>query len=174
MKVQEFVNYMKEKDFDLVSAINIKKYMPVIDKKNFALNVFATCTYNYDGYVSVDYFKKNIYFNMMMLSMYTDLEIATDFDEMMAQYDTLCEIGVMKHMKSVLADEYDEMNMVCNNVFDELLAQNSIDAHIARVANKIGVLIDVANDKLNEFDIGTLLPDGADIEELIDMMKILK
>ena len=98
MKIREFIERISKEDFNLDILLEIKKYIPIMEKKKFAMDVIAACTDDVDGFVTADRFKMNIYFNMMVLGLYTNLEIDSDFDEMVREYDLLCENGMLNNL----------------------------------------------------------------------------
>lgn len=174
MKVQELLMNMYSTNFNWMETLEVKHYIPIMEKKMFAMDVIAACTDEIDSFISVDRFKMNIYFNMKVLELYTNLEIAVDFEEMIEQYDILCENGTLNNILSLFADDYNAMCSVLDNMLDELLVQNSIDAQVVRVANKIMSMLDVVGDNLDTLDLNSILPDGTNITELIDKINTLK
>ena len=174
MKVQELIEKMN-KDGKISSVASKKltkiKYIPVMEKKKFVMDVIAACTDDIDNFIAVDRFKMNIYFDMCMLATYTDLEIASDFDDMVIQYDKLCEYGLLDQIIKLFENEYAAMNLILEDVLEELLVQNSIDMQVVKIANKISDLIDNIGDALNSLDLGAILPEGTDIGELISALK---
>lgn len=174
MKVNELVEKIN-KDGKIPSTVAKKlieiKYIPVMDKKKFVMDVIATCTDDVDNFIAVDRFKMNIYFDMRMVAAYTNLEIAHSFDDMIGQYDVLCEHGLLRQIIALFETEYSAMKLVLEDVLEELLVQNSIDMRVVKIANKISDLIDSIGDALGSFDVNSVLPEGTNIKELIDMFK---
>ena len=171
MKVQELLSNMYDNNFNFLEELNVKHYIPVLEKKQFVVGVLAACTDENDGFVSVDRFKMNIYFNMKVLELYTNLEIADNFDDMIEQYDALCENCVMDGLLSLFADDYKMMCNVLDGELDVLLVQNSIDAQVVRIANKISNFLDITSSGLNGLDLNTVLPDVANLTELLNKLK---
>lgn len=174
MKVTELLMNIKNKEFELVKELEVKKYIPVIDKKKFVMDIIAECTDDVDNFIAVDRFKMNIYFDMRILATYTNLEIATDFDEMVVQYDALCENGVLNEIIKLFENDYSAMYAVLEDELDELLVQNSIDAQVVRIANKVNDMLDMLSDAFGSFDFKSLLPDGVDAKKLLNVIKMLK
>ena len=73
MKIREFIERINKEDFNLDILLEIKKYIPIMEKKKFAMDIIASCTDDVDGFITADRFKMNIYFNMMVLGLYTNL-----------------------------------------------------------------------------------------------------
>lgn len=174
MKINELLTNVYSSDFNWMEELEVKHYIPIMDKKMFVMDVISACTDEVDGFVSADRFKMNIYFNMKVLGLYTNLEIANDFDIMVEQYDLLCEKGVFNNLLSLFTDEYSVMCNTLESLLDELLIQNSIDMQVVRIANKISSTIDVLFDELNNVDIRSILQDSMNVDELRNFVNRLK
>ena len=173
MKVQELVENF-DNMLDLKKELQIKKYIPIIEKRKFAVGVIAACTDEDDGFMQADRFKMNIYFHMNMLSLYTNVEQIVEFDDMVEQYDALCECGLMNALIDIIGNDYDELQNVLECELDSLLGQNSIDFQVVKIANKIGSIIDMLGEKLEGYDLDGILPEGTNVAELTNMFNVLK
>jgi hypothetical protein len=171
MTIKELLVNMYSKNFNILEELEVKHYVPILEKKQFVIGVIAACTDEDDGFVSVDRFKMNVYFNMKALELYTNLEIADNFDDMMVQYDELCEHRVMDGLLNLFEDDYKMMCSVLEGELDTLLVQNSIDAQVVRLANKISKFLDDANTGLSGLDLATILPDVANLTEVLNKLK---
>ena len=174
MTVQELVKKVNNKTFNLEKAIELKKYIPIMEKQKFTIDVISACTDDIDNFVSVDRFKMRVYFDIKMLCLYTNLEIADYFDEMVAQYDVLCENGLLNKVIDAIGEDYNAMSNVLNDALEELLVQNSIDAQVVKISNKINFIIDTISEKMDEVDLKSILPEGTDVNQLIEMVNMLK
>lgn len=171
MKVQELIEIMNRGNTNIEEALQIKKYIPIMDKKMFAMDVIAACTDEIDGFISVDRFKMGIYFDMKILKLYTNLEVASNFDEMVQQYDMLYENNMIAAPISYLGDEYDATWTILEQKLDELLIQNSIEAQVVKIVNKLSQTIDTVGDSLQQFNFGGMLPEGTNLLDVITMLK---
>lgn len=165
MKVSTFIENVKDRRFEVGKELEIKKYISIMKKKAFVMDVIAACTDDIDDFIAVDRFKMGIYFDMNMLKEYTNLEIESDFDEMIAQYDELCESGLLNKVIDLFKDEYVAMSAVLEDKIDEILIQNSIEAQVVKVANKI---INTT-DAISSIDLSKIIPDGMDAKELLSV-----
>ena len=138
------------------------------------MDILSICTDEIVGCVTVDKFKMNLYFGMKILCLYTNLEIETNFEDMVAQYDALKECGLFDKLIGLFESEYVAVEAILYDELEMLLFQNSIDVQVVRIANKINVAIDMIGDKLNGVDFNTFLPEGIDIGGLINMAGLLK
>ena len=169
MKVNELLE-----NINPMEKLDIKHYIPVIDKKKFVMDVLMECTDDVDNFISVDRFKMNIYFNMRIMELYTNLEVSNDFDEMIAEYDALCESAILQNAIAEFKDEYDLTYSILEGELEELLVQNSIDAQVVRIANKVNVMLDTIQEKVESVDLSKMLPEGTDMAQLMDMLNLLK
>lgn len=169
MKINELVTKARNKNFDFNTGLQIKNYLPIMEKKSFVTDVIALYTDDIDGFITVDRFNMNIYFDMKMMAVYTNLDISSDFNEMVAQYDELCENGLLDKIITLIDDEYTTMNAILEDDLDELLVQNSIDVQVVKIANKISSFIDNISENM-----GNILPEGTDIQSLLETLNILK
>ena len=174
MTVQELLVNIKNKEFNLKKELKAKKYLPIKDKRKLAVGVIAACTDDLDDFISVDRFKLNIYFDMKVLATYTNLEVASDFDDMIVEYDALCEKGILKKIIALFVEDYDATYAILEDELDSLLVQNSIDAQVVKIANKINKAIDGIGDALGAIDLNDILPDGIDMNTLLGTIKGLQ
>lgn len=174
MKVQELLMNIHNKDFDLEQALQIKKYLPINIKKELATDVIALCTDDLDGFVMVDKIKLRVYFTMTALFVYTELEVSPDFTDLVQEYDTLGASGLLGQIIKLIGDDYNICYDVVQDELNELLIENSFETQVVRVANKINKTLDVLTEKLSSVDFNTILPEGTNMNELVDVLKQLK
>jgi hypothetical protein len=175
MTVQEFTKELNEGALvDIKNELEIKHYIPIMEKKKFVMGVIAACTDDYDGFIQADRFKMNIYFNIQMLSLYTKLEPMFDFDEMIEHYDILCEYGVMSAIINMIGTDYNALKEVLECELNSLISQNSIDLQVVKIANKINEVTDVLGEMLNNINLDDILPKGIDASSLTKVLNMFK
>ena len=174
MKVTELLMNIKNKEFKLERALEVKKYLPIMDKKKLAIDVIAECTNDTGGFIAVDRFKMNIYFDMCVLSTYTNLEIETNFDQMIEQYDMLCESETMGTIIDLFDNDYNALCVVVEDMLDEILTHNSIDCQVAKVASTANTMLSDLGEKFSRFNISNLMSGNVDVTQLLDIVKLLK
>lgn len=165
MKINELIN-----DFTLVGDIEVKRYLPITEKQKFVMDVIDACTDDSNDFVSIDRLKMRIYFDMCMIQEYANIEVASDFDDMVEQYDALCETGLLVVLIDMFKDEYAAMKAVLEDKIHEVMVQNSIEAQVVRVANKAIGLLDV----VNNIDLSKIIPNDVDIEGLLKQFNLVK
>lgn len=173
MKVQELLTSMKNEEFNLKQSLDVKSYIPVMEKKKIASHIIAACTDDVNGYVMVDRLAKEIYFNMSLLALYTNMEISTDFDEMVEQYDALCEAGVLYDIVDLI-DDYCELSTVVDCELENMLDENSLECQAVQVISKINSIIDIFGDKIKDVPLADMFPEGFDLTQIIEIFKMLK
>ena len=174
MTVKELLTSVKDKEFNLKKELKVKKYIPVTDKRKLAVGVIAACTDDLDDFISVDKFKMRIYFDMHVFATYTNLEIASKFDDMILEYDALCEKGLLKKIIAFFKEDYDAAYLILKDELDSLLIQNSIEAQVVKIANKINKVIDTVGEVIGSIDVNDILPDGMDVGKLMSLGDLLK
>lgn len=174
MKIQELLMNIHNKEFNIEKELQIKKYLPVLKKKEFVMNIISECTDDIDDFITVDRFRMNICFCMYALSAYTNLEIANNFDELIVQYDKLCESGILAVIIQLIKNDYDMLHTILDNELYGLLIQNSIDAQVVKVANKINKAIDMLVNKIDDVNINDFLPEGINLNDIVEKINLLK
>lgn len=181
MKVKEFVEEIKVTTSieELLKNIIKKTYIPVMEKKELALATLALSTTNDDGFMQVDEFKKDICFKMLFLKQYTTLEITDDFDSFINEYDVLESADVTEvFFDAYLCEEYKRALCILEQETKNLLNSNSIEAQLSKLIQHIGdsadSLIGLFNEKLEGFDISSILPEDMSTNEFIQIIERLK
>lgn len=181
MKVNTFVKKMKEDKFENFKNIKdfIKtEYIPVKVKRDIALRTLEQCTANDNGFIHIDKLIENVYFSMFMFNTYTGVEISEDFETLLEEYDKLCSIGVFDLIKEILVIDYTRAEKILSDEEDRVMYQNSAEASFAQIASSINenltTLTDALASKIDGFDINSILPEGADINELLSTLDKLK
>ena len=151
MKINEFISeYNKNKKqaaFNVAKLINAKTYVPVLRKRQLAELVYQNSISYENGLVKVDSLTKYLIFSMVIISEYTDLEFTVDENgkataEAIAEYDSLCEAGLIDVVISCFAADYARANEILNYVFkDNLAVTNTVEAVIGSLSEQIGVAL---------------------------------
>lgn len=176
MKVNTFIKKFKEMEH--INELIKTSYIPVKTKHDIALRTLEQCATSENGVVYIDKLVEDIYFSMFMFNAYTGVEISEDFEAMLDEYDKLCAIGVFDLIKKTLAIDYARAEKILFDEENRVMRQNSIEASFAQMANGISssltTLADALAKKVDGFDINSILPEGADIDELLSTLDKLK
>ena len=171
IKPNAISEYLKEK-------LEVKEYVPFIEKQSIAQITLETCSNMKDGVIAVDSIKKYIIFTITVLSTYTNLEFSGSND--LDSYDALCsyQIGdgtLLDEIVKTFEKEYVRCNDILNMMTADLLAENNIEKQVGKflsgISEKIDGLGDSLIDRLGNFntDLNQL-----DIDKLSDIISKIK
>lgn len=176
MRINEFIN--KNQDTKSVEELIICKYIPVSTKKAIALKAISQATIVDGGYTYIDKFVENIYFSMLMFGEYTGVEVAETLDILVAEYDRACESGVLDDVLDVCAKDVMRTSEILEFEENKLLSQNTMEYSVSKLVSSVNDaltnLADSLADKIDGFDINSILPEGTDINSILDMFNKLK
>lgn len=176
MKINEFIN--KSQEVKSVEELIVCKYIPVSTKKTIALKAISQATIVDGGYTYIDKFVENIYFSILMFSEYTGIEVAETLDVLTAEYDKACESGVLDEVLYVCSKDVARATEILKFEEKKLLSQNTMEYSMSKLVSSVNdaltSLADSSADKIDGFDVNTILPDGTDINSILDMFNKLK
>lgn len=171
MKVIEFIETIK-KNPNQATAVCKKliktRYIPVLEKRQLAELVYANSTTIENGIVKIDSLSKYLIFTLLMLTNYTELEFTIDetgaaTETAIAEYDALCENGLIGPIIAEFQEDYARANEIMNYVFqDNLAVNNTVEAVVGKMTNGIldivGDFADKLGDKVDEmnFDLSDI------------------
>lgn len=173
MKVQEFIEYMKKnvnrttKEEQILSLakkqLEVKNYLPINEKKELVDRIIEKCIYFENNTFRIDAIDSYIYFTMLTINTYTNLEI----DEVESCFDMLSESGLMSVIIASIGQEYNDVQTYLNMKRNEILENNSLEM-------QLGKFFDSALDKVSEFS-DTLINslNGLNIDK-DSVMKVIK
>ena len=165
MRTQEFIEYMGKnvnrtmKDEQILSLVQkqleIKKYLPINEKKDLIDKIIEKCIYFENGTFRIDAIDSYIYFTMLTIDAYTNLEI----DDVEECYDVLSEAGLMPVVIAALGQEHNDVLTFLNMKRNEILENNSLEMQLGR-------LFDTVLDKVEDFSEGLISTiDGLNINK---------
>lgn len=182
MLVQDFIKTFMEKkvvnskindhavsDY-LKKELEIKTYIPFLQKKQIAEMIASTYTEEVDGVKKHDSIRAYVGFIVASLSAHTNLEFSKNvFDD----YDALAESGLLPQIVAEFQESHNEIDILLKMAISAGLEDNNINALVGRFLNKLSSKIEVVGDaiinKLENLDPSALL--GADITKE-DLAKI--
>ena len=157
------------------TTLEVKDYIPFIEKQSIAQIVLESCAHINEGVVSVDSVQKYMIFTITVLSTYTNLEFEgneTDLDA----YDMLCSCTVgdgtlLDAIVETFKKEYSRCNDILNMMTADLLAENNIEKQIGKFLSSVTTKIDSLGNTLKDFnkDMSQL-----DINKITDIMSKIK
>ena len=181
MKINELVEFisnsknklLKQTQLEEVIAkhIEIKKYLPIKQKKELIESIVNECVLYEDGVYKFDDIDKYICFTMRVIEAYTNLELSNDLEE---DYDMLCEASLLDLIINTFKKEYDEVNILLQMKCEYILTSNSLESQVGRfldsVLEKIDVLVNALSNKVDNFDMSNLPISSEDITKLLDFI----
>lgn len=162
----------------LKKELEIKDYVPFIEKQSVAQVVLETCARMKNGVITIDSIQKYMIFTIMVLSTYTNLEFDGDSD--LESYDALCSYQVgdgtlLDEIVKTFEKEYVRCNDILNMMTADLIAENNIEKQVGKflsgISEKINGLGDSLIDKLGDFNMDL---NQLDIDKLSDIISKIK
>ena len=162
----------------LKKELEIKDYVPLIEKQSIAQIVLETCAHMNNGVIAIDSIQKYIIFTITVLSDYTNLEFdgANDLED----YDVLCshQIGestLLDEIIKTFEKEYVRCNYILNIITADLMAENNIEKQVGKflsgISEKINDLGDSLINKLGDFNMDL---NQLDIDKLSNIISKFK
>ena len=149
MKVNELIEkYKKNNNIDLAKILEVKKYISIGEKIAFANMVFNGSARFNNGLIEVDSTTRYLCFTMGIINMYTNIEYG---DDVIADYDALCENGLIDKIIATFEEDYGRTATVVNNYFNDQIANhNTIPAILAGLSQSISNSVDDMVKTVNE------------------------
>ena len=184
MKIKEFIEAYnknsKQATFNVAKLLNTKTYIPVLRKRQLAELVYQNSISYENGLVKVDSLTKYLIFSMLMISEYTDLEFTVDEKgsataEAIAEYDALCEAGLIDVVVSCFATDYARANEILNYVFkDNLAVTNTVEAVVGSLVesakDSLDTIVESLKNKIDDFDMDLSNIDMSQFENIINLL----
>ena len=151
MKINEFVNKAKSKGFMPISAdeqmaklkkeLEVKNYLGIRAKKELVQEIVDETIMYENGLFKFNGIDQFVTLNMFAIRAYTNLEI----EDIEADYDLLCESGLMNKVLATFESEYKEVLSLLQMQCDYVLMDNSVTAQfnvlfesVINMVNKLG------------------------------------
>ena len=182
MRVQELVDIARSQKNQMLKPeqlqtvlkkeLEVKEYIGIKDKKELINSIISECILYSNGVYKFDEIEKYICFTMKTIEAYTNLELS---DDMEADYDVLCEEGLLDTVIGCFKSEYDAVSILLQMRTDYFLSENTIQVQIGRIADELLEKIqDMASNIMNSmenFDLSKLPIKKDDLEELFALIK---
>ena len=166
MKVKELLESIQnDNNFNLVEALNVKKYLPIEVKKTVAQGIIYECVSEEFGAVKIDYVQKYMAYVRLMITTHTDLE----YDD--GDYDYLCSVeykdgNLLDEIFNCFERDAEECEMILDLMLEDTMQNFSIEYTAARFVNEISTTIKAVADKIENLKADGAVPDGLDVEKL--------
>jgi hypothetical protein len=176
--VKEFVEKITTEDVAISDLIAVKKYVSAEAKISLAKDVLDYSVEYDRGFVKFDSYKKHLAFIFGVIEAHSDLRFADDWNERMQEYDVLCENDLLNAIIDTFRRDYEASLEVIDMMRDDMLADNSIEASVAKLAQSVSENLDVfvgaLADKLENLDIEKIIPKDLDLNKLQRLLNKIK
>ena len=155
MKINELLASIHRNNFNISKELNIKKYLPINEKKKIAEAIMEECISIENGVVKLDSVQQYLSYVRYMITNYTNLDYTDD------DYDKLCsteygESDLLGAIISCFGNDAKECSRILNLMIDDLMRENSIEYRIGGLVLDISYLIDQLTNKIEELDTNNL------------------
>jgi hypothetical protein len=162
MTIQQLLENINNDDFNIEKELQVKKYLPLEEKKLIAKGIIYECTENVDGFIKVDSVQQHLSYIKFMIKYHTNLEYTSE------DYDILRSTeykgtDLMTAIFDTFQKDADQCNQILISMINDYVQDNSMEFIIAQFLHKI---TDVLSDKLDKFDVRSILPRDFDVDKL--------
>lgn len=180
MKIKEFIDAVQNINIetDVANLISVKKYITSASKVKLA-NAVIDLSAEYDrGFVKFNSYKRHLAFIFAAIEAHTNIKFADKWEDKIQEYDALCENGLIDVVISTFKTDYDVSREVLDMMCADMLAENSLEISIAKLAQSasenLDVFVGALADKLGELDIEKIIPEGLDLDKLQGLLNNFK
>lgn len=93
---------VKESTMSIDKLCNVKKYLPIKEKFEFAKEYEKLVESHINDYLGYESFVAFVFFNLMVVKKYTNIDIECTYEE----FDILQENGLINKIVEVIGDDY--------------------------------------------------------------------
>ena len=173
MKINELLMAIHRDNFDMEKELQVKKYLPIEEKKLIAKGIIYECTEQVDGVIKVDSVQQYLSYIKYMILRHTNLEYTPE------DYDKLCspECGYNTLLNAIMLcfeDDAKECLRILNLMMDDCKRETSIEFTVAKFLNNMTNILEQWSEKLGQkvdsMNIQDLLPKDLDLNQLADFL----
>jgi len=179
MKVIEIKENLNQ-DKLLNDLIKIKSYLSFAEKKIMCDKIIDGSLYEEDGMLACDYYNKKLFTEISIINNYTDIEL--DEENIVGDYDILCELGIVEHILKCLDDDekYFIYDMVEDGICQKIKIGNSMESVVKKGLDKF---VNIIDKNMNVKEINKLIKTASKelqkfepekLKSLQEMMKVVK
>jgi hypothetical protein len=178
--VNDFIKMIREDEnaTNISDLIAVKRYISSTEKIRVAKEVIDLSVEYDRGFIKFDSYKKHLAFIFGVIEAHTDLRFADNWDDKMQEYDALYENELLDAIIDTFRRDYEASLMVLDMMCDDMLADNSIEASVAKLAQGVSENLDVfvgaLSDKIEDLDIEKIIPKDLDLNKLQGLLNKFK
>lgn len=168
MKVNELMMSISNDGFNMKQELQVKKYLPIEEKKLIAKGIIYECTERINGAIKVDSVQKHLSYVKYMILRHTNLEYINE------DYDTLCSSGLLDEIIACFDQDAKECARILDLIMDDYMQENSMEFIVAKflygLNDMVGSLAEKLNDKIEDMGLGTMIPSDMDKGKLVNFL----
>ena len=169
MKINELLMNINRDNFNMEKELQVKKYLPIEEKKLIAQGVIYECTEQADDVIKVDSVQQYLSYVKYMILRHTNLEYTQE------DYDKLCstdynDSSLLNAIFDCFSDDAKECSRILNFKIEDLMQENSMNFVVAKFLNNLGSklesIMDNIDAKTKELSLDTIVPNDVNIEQI--------
>ena len=164
MKINEFIANISA-GFDIETELQVKKYLPIEEKKLIAKGIIYECTEEVDGVIKMDSVQRDLSYVKYMILRHTNLEYTSE------DYDTLCADGLVDVIMKCFERDAAECRRILDLMLDDRMREASLEYTVAKfmqkLTNELSGFADKLGTKIDSIDLSTVLPKDMDANQLM-------
>ena len=173
MKVNELLMSIHCKDFNMEKELQVKKYLPIEEKKLIAQGIIYECTEMVDGALKVDSVQRYLSYVKYMILRHTNLEYTQE------DYDKLCveeyeDTNLLNAIIGCFGEDAQECSRILNLMMDDRMHETSIEVSIAQFLDNLSGIVNGLAVKLNHqvesMDLSSVVPKDMDKDKLVNFL----
>lgn len=143
MKIQELLMAIHCKDFNMEKEIQVKKYLPIEEKKLIAKGIIYECTEEVNGVIKVDSVQQYLSYVKYMILRHTNLEYTPE------DYDILCSNNLLNDIMECFGEDAQECSRILNLMMDDYMQESTIEFTVAKFLDNLSGIVEGLAEKLN-------------------------
>lgn len=168
MKVNELLMAIHRSDFNMEKELQVKKYLPIEEKKLIAQGIIYECTERVHGTIKVNSLQRYLSYVKYMIKHHTNLEYASE------DYDELCSNGLLNDIMECFGEDAQECSRILNLMMDDYMQEATIEFTIAKFLDNLSGIVEDLAEKLNQrvenMDLSSVIPKDMDKQKLVDFL----
>ena len=168
MTINELMASIHRKDFNIEKELQVKKYLPIEEKKLIAHGIMYECIEEVDGVLKLDSVQQYLSYVKYMILRHTNLEYTQ------ADYDKLCSEGLLNAIIECFGEDAQECSRILNLMIDDRMRETSIEHTVAKflgnLTNELSGLSEKLGQKIDTMDFGSVIPKGMDANKVANFL----
>lgn len=170
MKINELLMAINNIDFNMEKELEVKKYLPIEEKKLIAQGIIYECTERVNGTIKVDSVQRYLSYVKYMILRHTNLEYTQE------DYDELCSTGVLNDIMECFGEDAQECSRILNLMMDDYMQEVTLEFTVAKFLDNISGMIEGLAEKLNNqvegLNLSSIIPSDIDANKLANFLNM--